>query len=111
MAEYGEWNKKGASLSNVTAESEYQIERDFIIKGINEGKLEFREGSVWGNPYFKILRSQLEPYIISELGLEYLMKVKNEAELKVVKKEISATKKNLNLLEIRKKELEAALSK
>jgi hypothetical protein len=39
------------------------------------------------------------------------MKVKNEAELKVVKKEISATRKNLNLLEIRKKELEAALSK
>jgi hypothetical protein len=111
MAEYGEWNKKGASLSNVTAESEYQIERDFIIKGINEGKLEFREGSVWGNPYFKILRSQLEPYIISELGLEYLMKVKNEAELKVVKNEISSTRKNLNLLEIRKKELEAALSK
>ncbi len=63
MAEYGEWNRKGAVLSDVTAGKEYGVTRDFIAKGIQDGELEYREGSVWGAPYLRILRSQLEPYI------------------------------------------------
>ena len=68
MAEYGEWNRKGASLSDKTAKKEYGVSRDFIVKGIQTGRLEYRNGSVWGNPYIKILRSQLEQYIAEELG-------------------------------------------
>jgi hypothetical protein len=68
MAEYGEWNRKGAVLSEVTAQKEYGVTRDFIVKGIQAGKLEYREGAVWGNPYLRVLRSQLEPYIIEQLG-------------------------------------------
>jgi hypothetical protein len=30
MAEYGEWNRKGAVLSDVTAQKEYGVTRDFI---------------------------------------------------------------------------------
>jgi hypothetical protein len=50
MAEDGEWTRKGATLSEVTAQTEYGITRDFIISGIRAGKLEFREGAVWGQP-------------------------------------------------------------
>ena len=63
MADYGEWNRKGAVLSDVTAQKEYGVTREFVVAGINAGKLEYREGSVWGNPYLRVLRSQLEPYI------------------------------------------------
>jgi hypothetical protein len=63
MAEYGEWNRKGATLSDVTALKEYGVPRDFIVEGIRAGKLEYREGAVWGNPYLRVLRSQLELYI------------------------------------------------
>ena len=111
MAEYGEWNRKGATLSDVTAKAEYGVDRDFIIKGIEAGKLEYREGAIWGNPYLRILRSQLEKYIADELGKEYLMKTKNEAELRQIKREISDTKKRLNTLQIRKLELEKSMNK
>ena len=94
MAEYGEWNRKGATLSDVTAKAEYGVNREFIIKGIQTGKLEYRDGAIWGNPYLRILRSQLEEYIADELGKEYLIKVKNELELRKIKKEISDIKKN-----------------
>jgi hypothetical protein len=47
MAEHGEWNRKGAILSDVTAQREYGVTRDFIVEGIRSGKLEFREGAVW----------------------------------------------------------------
>ena len=68
MAEYGEWNRKGATLSDVTAQKEFGVSRDFIVQGIRAGKLEYREGAVWGNPFLRILRSQLEAYIAERLG-------------------------------------------
>ena len=110
MAEHGEWNRKGATLSDVTAKKEYGVDRDFIIKGIEAAKLEYRDGSIWGNPYLRILRSQLEDYIVAELGTQYLAKTKTEFELRTIKKQISATKKKLKALELRKKELENSMN-
>ena len=111
MAEYGEWNRKGATLSDVTAEAEYGVSRDFIIKGIETNRLEYRDGTIWGNPYLRILRSQLENYITEQLGEDYLMKVKNQTELRKVKKEISELKKRLSVLQDRKTDLEESLKK
>jgi hypothetical protein len=111
MAEYGEWNRKGATLSDVTAKAEYGVSRDFIVKGIQTGKLEYRDGAIWGNPYLRILRSQLEKYIVEEVGEDYLLRVKNQTELRRVRKEISDLKKRLDGLEERKHELESSLGK
>ncbi|MBI2433438.1 MAG: hypothetical protein HYV26_11260, partial [Candidatus Hydrogenedentes bacterium] len=72
MAEHGEWNRKGATLSDVTAQKEYGASREFIIKGIRAGKLEFREGEIWGNPYLRILQSQLERYMAEQIGSKHL---------------------------------------
>lgn len=74
MAEYGEWNRKGATLSDKTAKNEYGVDLDFIVKGIQAGRLEYREGSVWGQPLSqgRLLRSQLEQYIAEEVGPDHL---------------------------------------
>ena len=102
MAEYGEWVRKGAVLSEVTARKEYGVTRDFIVEGIQAGKLEFREGAVWGNPYLRILRSQLELYIAQQFGSEYLVRIKSLSELRTINKEIAVLKKKLSALEARK---------
>ena len=111
MAEHGEWNRKGATLSDVTAKAEYGVNREFVVKGIEAGRLEYRDGAMWGNPYFRILRSQLEKYIIAERGEDYLVRVKAETELRRTRKEISALKKKLNALQERKADLEQSLKK
>jgi hypothetical protein len=111
MAEYGEWNRKSAALSDKSAKREYGVDRDFIIKGIQTGKLEYREGSIYGNPYLKILRRQLEEYIACELGPEYLAKAKNKSELRRINKEIFDLGRKLDKLQIRKTELENSLNK
>lgn len=111
MAEYGEWDRKGATLSNVTAEAEYGVSSDFIVKAIQKGKLEYRKGAIWGNPYIRVLRSQLERYPTEKLGKAYLLKVKNQTELGNVKKEISGLKKKLKTLEGRKAALLELLNK
>ena len=111
MAEYGEWNRKGATLSDVTAKKEYGVDRDFIVKGIQVGKLEYREGAVWGNPYLRILRRQLEEYIAEELGQDRLSSGKNHTELRKIKKEMANLKKRLHELQARRTELEKQMRK
>ena len=105
MAEYGEWNRKGAVLSDVTAQKEYGVTHDFIVEGIRAGKLEYRDASIWGNPSFKILRRQLELYIAAQFGTEYLLREHTGSELRAVNREIIATRKKLAALEGRKAEL------
>jgi hypothetical protein len=111
MAEYGEWNQKGASISDKTARREYKVDQEFIIKGIEAGKLEFRYSSVWGNPFIRILRRQLEEYITSELGSECLIKAKSKTELKKIKKEIVELEKKLSELQAKRTELERVSAK
>ncbi len=109
MAEYGEWNRKGATLSDVTAQKEFGVGRDFIVKGIRAGKLEYREGSIWGTPYIRVLRSQLEFYIAEQYGADRLSRGKNQTELRGIKKEMTALKKRLSELQARKTALETAM--
>ena len=111
MAEYGEWNRKGATLSDVTAKKEYGVGRDFIVKGIRAGRLEYREGAIWGNPYLRVLRSQLEEYIAEELGADYLSSGKNQTQLRKIKKEMADLKKRLDVLQARRTEIERAMRK
>jgi len=109
MAEYGEWNRKGATLSDVTAKKEYGVDQEFIVKGIRAGKLECREGAIWGNPYLRVLRSQLEQYISKELGAVCLSRGKNQTELRKIKKEMADLNKRLAELQTRKTEIEKAM--
>ena len=95
----------------MTAKAEYGVDRDFIIKGIETGKLEYRDGAIWGNPYIRILRSQIENYIAKELGQDYLLSVKAQTELRRIRKEISELNKKLNLLQDREADLEKSLKK
>ena len=111
MAEYGEWNRKGATLSDKTAKKEFGVGRDFIVKGIRAGRLEYREGAVWGNPYIRILRSQLEQYIAEELGADRLTSGKNVTELRKIKKEIAGLQKRLKELQARRDDLEKQMEK
>jgi hypothetical protein len=105
MAEHGEWNRKGAVLSDVTAEKEYGVSREFIVEGIQKGKLEYREGAVWGNPFLRVLRSQLEAYIQEQSGPAYLENRKSSSRLKVIKREIKDLKSRLAELEIEQSKL------
>jgi hypothetical protein len=109
MAEEGEWTRKGAVLSDVTAKKEYGVSREFIVEGIRAGKLEFRQGVMWGNPYLRVLRSQLEKYIAERLGTKQLGANKEQGELRKINKEITSLKRKLSALEKRKAEIEGSV--
>src|SRR4030081_2160948 len=102
MAEYGEWTRKGAALSDVRARKEYGVDSDFVVKGINAGKLEYREGAIHGNPYIRVLRSQLEAYVVEELGDDYLRTWQEKTELQEIKQEMTKLSKRLDELAARR---------
>jgi hypothetical protein len=46
----GEWQHKGATFSDKTAREEFGLTQDEIVRAIRAGKLQYREGSMYGNP-------------------------------------------------------------
>jgi hypothetical protein len=51
MELYGdEWVRKGATLSDKTARSEFGLTQDEIIAAIRAGKLQYRPAATEGNP-------------------------------------------------------------
>jgi hypothetical protein len=106
MAEHGEWSRKGATLSHVTARKEYGVDEELIVAGINAGKLEYREGAVHGNPYIRVLRRQLEAYIAEERGDDYLRGWQAKTELRDIAREMAVLRKRLDALEARRAQIE-----
>ena len=86
----------------------YQLSLTYppIIAGIRAGKLEYREGSLYGNPYLRVLRRQLEKYIAEQEGPQQLAAKKHAAELHKINTEINSLKRKLAALQKRKAELE-----
>ncbi len=100
-----EWTKKGGTLSDKTAFEEFGLTQHDVLKAINEGKLQFREGSIYGNPYFRLLRSEVEKLAEEKFGKDLFNKKKAMNELKKINKELKELKSKIAGLEIRKIEL------
>lgn len=109
MAKYGEWNRKGATLSDVNAMKEYGVSWEFIVEGIDSGRLEYRNAAIHGNPYLRLLRSQVELYIAEKMGPDHLEHLQLEVELRSIKKEMKGLRKKLRELELRKAGIEESL--
>ncbi|MCH7995486.1 MAG: 3'-5' exonuclease [Planctomycetes bacterium] len=105
------WSKKGATLSDKSARKEFGLTQEEIIEAINEGKLQYRENCVFGNPYFKLIRSEVETLVAENHGSNYLKKRKAKNELAQVNKELKILKAQVAFLEDRKVELSASLGK
>ena len=86
------------------AQNEYGVSREFILRGSGPAALRFARDRA-GNLDFKILRSQIEDYIASELGTEYLSGKKCQAGLRAINKKITELKRTLAALEARKVKL------
>jgi len=105
------WSKKGATLSDKSARKEFGLTQEEIIEAINEGKLQYRENCVFGNPYLKLIRSEVETLVDEKHGSNYLEKRKTKNELAQVNKELKMLKPQVVSLEDRKVELLASLDK
>jgi len=63
-----EWQRKGATLSDKTTRHDFGLTQDQIVQAIRAGKLQYRESSVHGNPFLRLLRREVEALIKKEHG-------------------------------------------
>ena len=103
------WAEKGASLSDKSAMKEFGLTRDEIIEAINAGKLQFREQSIYGNPWFRLLRREVEALVANKRGRSFAKRQKATWELTQVEKELRALRQRTVRLERRRQQLPGLL--
>lgn len=99
------WTKSGATLSHKNACKEFGLEEQDIIEAIRQGKLQYKENYAHGNPYFRLLRDEVESLAKEIHGEDVTELKKIDHEIKKAKTEINSYKRNIGALERRIKDL------
>jgi len=92
LSQDGEWRRKGATLSDKTARAEFGLTQDEIVAAVRAGELQYRLGSMHGNPWLRLLRREVEALVTARRGERYLRERQARAEL---------TRVNLDLKRLR----------
>lgn len=104
-----EWQRKGATFSDKTARKEFGLTQDGIIQGIRAGELQYREGSIYGNPWLRLLRREVEALVRKNHGDNYLRDRQAKTELARINRELKRLRTQIAELEERKSKLLADL--
>jgi hypothetical protein len=99
------WSQKGATLSDKSARNEFGLTQQEIIDAIKRGKLQYRTNYIYGNPYLRLVRSEIEALVDEKYGSDYLKKKKVKKELAQVNKALKTLKAQVVSLEQRRVEL------
>jgi septal ring factor EnvC (AmiA/AmiB activator) len=105
------WSQKGATLSDKSARQEFGLTQEEIYAAIRAGKLQYREASMHGNPWLRLLRHEVEALVSKKSGKKHLQRKKLEKELADVNKETRKLKARLKALERRRAELTKELGR
>ena len=103
------WSQKGATLSDKSARKEFGLTQEEIIQAIKDGKLQYRLNSIFGNPFLRLVRSEVEALVDEKYGDKYLKKKQIKNELVHINKELKRLNAQIVSLEQRKSELLASL--
>jgi hypothetical protein len=99
------WSQKGATMSDKSARQEFGLTQQEIIAAIRAGKLQFRESNMHGNPWFRLLRHEVESLVRDKSGPDSLHKKKLQKELADINKEARKLSTRLKAIERRRAEL------
>jgi hypothetical protein len=108
---YGEWARKGATLSDTTARREYGLTQKEILDALRKGQLQFREDSAHGNPFWRLLRHEVEAMVEAKHGAQYLKSQQVQSEVAKINKELKKLKAQIIVLEERKAKLVEGVKK
>ncbi|HUZ55767.1 MAG TPA: hypothetical protein VMU94_24955 [Streptosporangiaceae bacterium] len=97
-----EWARKGATLSDKTARSEYGLTQDEIFAAIDAGKLRYRPAAMHGNPWLRLLRREVENLAKALHGDRHLRERQARAELARINRERKQLRAQLAALEERR---------
>ena len=92
-------------MSDKSARQEFGLIQSEVIAAIRTGKLQDRESSAHGNPWFRLLRHEVESLVQEKGGLDQLQKKKLQNELSDLNKEARKISTRMKAIERRRAEL------
>ncbi len=104
------WTDKGATLSDKSARKQYKLTQDEILEGINNGKLKYKLNYIYDNPWFRLLKTEVEKFVEEKHGTSHLQLLKLKAELKEIENELRTINNRTKELEKRKNEIKVTIS-
>jgi hypothetical protein len=87
-----EWRRKGATLSDKTAREEFGLTQEEIVQALRAGKLQYRQSSIHGNPFLRLLRREVEALVKKKHGTDYLKDRHAKTELAHINRELPLPK-------------------
>ena len=100
-----QWVKQGGTLSHKNACKEFGLTEEEIIDAMKDGKLQYRKNYAHGNPYFRVLRIEVEALAIDLHGNKAVEEQEIKHKLRKINREINSLKRKLASLEKQKVEL------
>lgn len=100
-----QWIKQGGTFSHKNACKEFGLTEDEIFDAMKAGKLQYRQNYAHGNPYFKVLRKEVEALAKELRGDKALEEQEVKFKLQKINREINSLKRKLSSLEKQKVEL------
>jgi len=97
-----EWRRKGATLSDKTSRAEFGLTQAEIIAAIRAGKLQYRSSSMHGNPWWRLLRREVEDLVRTQYGERHLRERQARTELARINRELKQLRSQLSALEERR---------
>lgn len=94
-----DWTIQGGTLSHINACKEFGLSEDEIFEGMKRGKLQYRRNSAHGNPYFRLLRVEVESLALELLGANGVKELEIKHKLRTINTEINSLKRKLAALE------------
>ena len=93
------WTKQGGTLSHKNACKEFGLKEDEIIGAMKAGKLQYRLNYAHGNPYYRVLRIEVEALALELHDNKAAEDQAVNHKLKKINQEINSLKRKLSSLE------------
>lgn len=100
-----QWGKQGGTLSHKNACKEFGLTEEEIIDAMKSGKLQYRQNYAHGNPYFRVLRIEVEALATELHGNKSVKEQEIKHNLRNINREINSLKRKLASLEKQKIEM------
>jgi len=93
------WTQKNGTLSHKNAIKEFGLSEKEIIQAMKSGKLQYRQNYAHGNPYYKLLRSEVKALAKELHGVNAVEDQALKHQLSEINKQINSLKRKLKSLE------------
>ena len=94
-----QWTAPGATLSHKNAAKEFGLTEEEIIRAIKEGKIHYQIAYAHGNPYYRVVREEVESLVLKLYGPDYARQQQLKKRQDDIDREIRKLKRRIKALE------------